>query len=77
MRLLHEDFVEAPKREDRKFKPRKPHRGKWQVLQDTSHDPSMIKKFERVYLVSMEDVRMACTALQNLLFVSQNLSECD
>ena len=50
MRLLHKGFVEAPKREDRKFKARNPYRGKWQILATQPANPDSIKEFTRYFL---------------------------
>ncbi|SMQ52236.1 unnamed protein product [Zymoseptoria tritici ST99CH_3D7] len=61
MRVLHHELVEQPREEDKKFKPRKPNPNQWKIL----HGPDQIVEN---YVSTMEDARLAATALQNLIY---------
>ncbi|CAK4033814.1 Hypothetical predicted protein [Lecanosticta acicola] len=76
MRVLHYDYVELPKLADKNFKHRNPSPAKWMVLKpplgrfdlrgdqlENAEDPLV-----QNYVSSEQDARMACTALQNLLW---------
>lgn len=75
MRLLHRELVEKPSEEDKKFKPRKSNPNQWKILQGPcSEYGSRIRdngkvpdRLEETYVSTMEDARMAATALQNLI----------
>ena len=72
MRVLHEDVVEAPKRADKKFKHRNPSPPKWQVLQtQTDYRGRQSNALEEKYVSNATDARMACTALQTMLWLWQ------
>ncbi|EME77219.1 uncharacterized protein MYCFIDRAFT_200550 [Pseudocercospora fijiensis CIRAD86] len=72
MKVLHEDVVEAPKRADKKFKHRNPSPPKWQVLQTrTDYRGRQSNSLEEQYVSNATDARMACTALQTMLWLWQ------
>ncbi|KAF7189136.1 hypothetical protein HII31_09558 [Pseudocercospora fuligena] len=70
MRVLYQDLVEEPKKADKKFKHRNPSPTKWQVLYLPQPDYGGKQRYplEEQYASNAKDARMACTALQNLLY---------
>ncbi|KXT06598.1 hypothetical protein AC578_8528 [Pseudocercospora eumusae] len=73
MRVLYQDLVEEPKKADKKFKHRNPSPTKWQVLYPPDPDHESEKcPLEEQYASNAKDARMACTALQNLLYSWQH-----
>ncbi|KXT14210.1 hypothetical protein AC579_7555 [Pseudocercospora musae] len=70
MRVLYQDLVEEPKKADKKFKHRNPSPTKWQVLYLAQPDYGGRQRYplEEQYASNAKDARMACTALQNLLY---------
>lgn len=78
MRVLHHDLVEAPKAADPKFKHRNPSPAKWMVLKTAPGPTGSYTYFhsseldgtplEQSYASNEKEARMACTALQNLLY---------
>ncbi|KAF2764269.1 hypothetical protein EJ03DRAFT_33899 [Teratosphaeria nubilosa] len=69
MRVLYRDFVEERQQADKKLKPRKPNPNKWKILQNNFSDTN--RKLEEQYVSSEKDARMACTALQTVLYLWQ------
>lgn len=76
MRLLHRELVEKPQEEDKKFKPRKSNPNQWKILQGPGRDRHGSRMYnhekepdrlEENYVSTMEDARLAATALQNLI----------
>jgi hypothetical protein len=63
MRVLHHELVEVPKEADKDFKPRKPNPNQWRML----HGPGLRNELEDTFVSTMEDARLAATALQNLI----------
>ncbi|KJX95393.1 hypothetical protein TI39_contig4116g00014 [Zymoseptoria brevis] len=66
MRVLHRELVENPKQRDKNFKPRKFNPNQWRILhgqQGTQPD-----RLVETYVSTMEDARLAATALQNLIY---------
>lgn len=79
MQVLYHDLVEAPKAADPKFKHRNPSPAKWMVLQATACPVGGSRSFlsppepdghhlEQSFASNEKEARMACTALQNLLY---------
>lgn len=71
MKVLHYDLGEEPKKEDKAFKARNPSPTRWQVLGNThvnAYRPLMGSPLQENHVSSDQEARMACTALQNLLY---------
>ncbi|EGP85584.1 unnamed protein product [Zymoseptoria tritici ST99CH_1A5] len=77
MRVLHHELVEQPREEDKKFKPRKPNPNQWKILHGPGRDRHGCRMYNDTdepdqivenYVSTMEDARLAATALQNLIY---------
>ena len=65
MRVLHHELVVRPKEVDKKYKPRQANPTQWMMLR--GHD-EMSNRLEEHFVSSVEDVRQAAMALQNLMY---------
>lgn len=71
IRAVHRELVEKPSQVDKKYKPRKPSPAKWQLLQTMNHRDDPDARLRELYQSSEQEARMACTALQTLLWLWQ------